>query len=165
MHAVYEARNVICANIKRDDAISRRFIQYLAMQTNAVCLLVRDAKTSRILIEPLRDQQWLRREKLGLGRAVKKDWTVIQKIGEEFWKEVDSQRKWHFGFTDYYDIYVWDFEPGQPFGRLHSIVQEVSDFRMPLKNLRSSQARGMSHANLRIATSIKDRLRLLSATQ
>lgn len=38
-HAICEARNGICAHIKRDDASSRRFIQYLSMQsTSWFCL-------------------------------------------------------------------------------------------------------------------------------
>ena len=96
------------------------------MQTNYLCLLVREAKTSRIIVQPPESELWLRREKFGLGRAVKKDWNIIQKVGPEFFKEVDSQRKWHFGFSDYYDIYLWDLRLGTSSLRLHSMIQEVN---------------------------------------
>jgi hypothetical protein len=68
-HAVLEARNFICGHIKRDDPVSRRLIQYLAMQSHLIVLLVRDAESGRLLVKPDEDQRWLPREKSGLGRA------------------------------------------------------------------------------------------------
>ena len=124
-HAMFEARNFICAHIKRNDAVSRRFIQYLAMQTNTLCLLVRDAKTAHILVKPPEEELWLLREKAGVGRAVKTTWNIVRKVGPEFFKEMDNHRKWHFGFTDYYDVYVWDLEAGNPYSHLYGQVQEV----------------------------------------
>src|SRR4051794_26729944 len=125
-HAVFEARNFICAHIKRDDPASRRLIQYLSMQTHQVLLLVRDAETGRILIKPPEEERWLYRKKVGLGRASKNEWTVIKKIGPEFFDEMDKWRSWNFSFQEYYDIYVWDQESGLSFPSLYNIVQEVS---------------------------------------
>ena len=96
------------------------------MQTNTLCLLVRDAKTACILVQPPEKELWLRREKFGLGRAIKKEWNIVQKVGADFFREAEEQRKWHSGFTDYYDVYVWDLEPGKGYWNLHTAIQEVS---------------------------------------
>lgn len=58
-HQIFEMRNVICGHIKRDDPISRRFIQYLSMETWELRALVRDPKTGDILIKPPEDELWL----------------------------------------------------------------------------------------------------------
>ena len=47
-HQVVEMRNFLCGNIKRDDPVSRRFIQYLSMETWEIRALVRDRKTGRV---------------------------------------------------------------------------------------------------------------------
>ena len=106
--------------------MSRRFIQYLAMQTNNLCLLVRDAKTSRIIVKPPREQLWLIRAKAGIGRASKNTWTVLEEVGPSFFEKIDRYRRWHFGFTSYYDIYIWDLEAGKPYPHLYNVVKEVS---------------------------------------
>ncbi|MCJ1357231.1 MAG: hypothetical protein MMC33_007227 [Icmadophila ericetorum] len=59
MHALYKAHNIVCAHIQRSSAISRRFIQYLAMKTADCCLLVRDVKTGKIVVQPPENQLWL----------------------------------------------------------------------------------------------------------
>jgi hypothetical protein len=51
-HEFVELRNFTCAHIKRDDPVSRRFIQYLSNETWDLRALVRDRKTGRILIQP-----------------------------------------------------------------------------------------------------------------
>lgn len=35
-------------------------------------------------------------------------------------------RSWKFSFKEYYDFYVWDLEPGEPFPALYNCVQEAS---------------------------------------
>lgn len=55
-HAVAEYRNVICGHIKRNDPVSRRFVQYINFQAGEVCILVRDAKTGRIVVQPPRER-------------------------------------------------------------------------------------------------------------
>ena len=78
-HAVTEYRNIMCCHIKRNDPASRRFCQYLSMQSSRVVVLIRDAKTGKILVKPPEkpeNQTWLVRTKCGLGRASKKEWNV-----------------------------------------------------------------------------------------
>ena len=86
-HVIIEVRNFMCANIKRNDPATRRFLQYLAMQTSKVLVLVRDAKTGRILTSPPDDELWLTREKSGIGRASKNEWTVGTSVGKKFFEK------------------------------------------------------------------------------
>lgn len=132
-HAHFEARNFICAHIKRDDQVSRRLVQYLAMQTHQVLVLVRDAESGKLLITPPEDERWLYRQKSGLGRAVKNEWNVIRSIGPQFFEEMDRYREWHFSFNEYYDVYVWDVAPGECFAHLYNLVQNVRI--LPLSHL------------------------------
>ena len=125
-HASLQSRNYIAAHIKRDDQASRRFIRYLSMQTYRVMVLVRDGKTGRVLTSPPKDQLWLLREKSGFGRAIKKSWNVLREVGGEFFDELDENRKWTFSFNDYYDIVVWDNEPGEIYANVYNVVCEVS---------------------------------------
>jgi hypothetical protein len=124
-HAMFEARNFMCAHIKRDDQASRRLVQYLSMQSYRILVLVRDAETGNLLIKPPEDQRWLFREKSGFGRAAKSDWNIIKSIGPEFFEEMERYRNWNFSFKEYYDVYVWDLEPGEPFPVLYNAVLEV----------------------------------------
>ncbi|KAF7909232.1 hypothetical protein EAE99_011447 [Botrytis elliptica] len=124
-HAIFQARNVICANIKRNDPSSRRFIQYLSMQSHRLVLLVRDAESGKLLVKPPEEERWLWREKSGLGRAVKNVWNVMKRIGPEFFEEMDRHREWNFSFNDYYDVYVWDLEPGESLAPLYNTVQQM----------------------------------------
>nr|ATA58189.1 mfs allantoate [Neofusicoccum kwambonambiense] len=122
-HQIIDARNFICACLKRNDPVSRRFIQYLVMQTNAVLTLVRDVKTGNILTKPPEFELWLIREKSGLGRASRNDWNIIKEVGPEFFEDMDRQRQWHFGFKEYYDVIIWDLEAGCHFSHLYNTVQ------------------------------------------
>ena len=72
---------------------------------------MRDAKTGKILHSPPPDERWLKREKSGLGRASKNEWDVIASVGEEFFELMERNRDWYFGFSEYYDVYIWDLEP------------------------------------------------------
>lgn len=96
------------------------------MQTHRVLLLVRDGKTGRILVSPLEDELWLVRQKAGLGRAIKHEWNVQKKVGTMFFEEMETSRKWSLGFKDYFDIIVWDLEPGDFFANVYQTVTEVS---------------------------------------
>lgn len=125
-HAVVESRNFICAHLKRNDATSRRFIQYVAMRTHELVMFVRDVKTGNVLVQPPREQLWLLRRKAGIGRAVKNDeWEICKKVGPEFQEEMDSYREWHLDFKEYYDIVIWDLEPGRHFAQLYNAVQST----------------------------------------
>src|SRR5579859_2531420 len=103
-HAMLETRSFVCAHIKRNDPTSRRLVQYLSMQTSCLVLLVRDGKTGSILVKPPEEETWLVREKTGLGRAARNEWNVIQKVGTQFFEDMDRHREWHFGFKE-----VWQW--------------------------------------------------------
>lgn len=126
-HAMLEARNFIAAHVKRNDQASRRLIRYLSMQTHRVLLLVRDAKTGRILISPPTDELWLIRQKSGIGRAVKHEWNVQKKVGPSLFEELEANRRWSLGFNEYFDIIVWDLDPGERFTNVYQTVTEVSE--------------------------------------
>ena len=128
-HQIVESRNFVCAHVNRRDPQVRRFLQLLSMQSNKVSLLVRDAKTGTILLKPSTKGDagtWLIRTKAGLGRASKNKWEIQSSVDEKFFEHIDSLRKWHFSFSDYYDICIWDLESGLPFGALHSTVNQAS---------------------------------------
>lgn len=124
-HAIREARNFVCAHVKRNDASSRRFIQYLLMQTYRLFILVRDAKTGEVLSQPPQEDLWLVREKSGIGRAVKNEWTISKQVGPDLFQEIDDNRQWHFGFKEYYDLYLWDNEAGEDGSQLYCAIQNV----------------------------------------
>ena len=126
-HAILEARNFVCAHVKRNDPASRRFIQYLSMQTNRMLILVRDAKTGRIILNPPEEDLWLLREKSEIGRAAKNEWNVIKKVGTDFFKEMDDHRRWHFGFVEHYDLYIWDNAAGEDYVDLYNAIQAVGE--------------------------------------
>ncbi|KAL8868386.1 MAG: hypothetical protein Q9198_008195 [Flavoplaca austrocitrina] len=86
-HAIAESRNFMCLNIRRNDPVTRRYLQYLTMLASKVVLLVRGAKTSKILRSPPKEQLWLYREKAGLGRASKNEWIVRSEVGEELFEK------------------------------------------------------------------------------
>lgn len=86
-HGIMEARNFMCANIKRNDPATRRFLQYLTMESTRLVVLIRDAKTSKILSSPPSEELWLSREKAGLGRASKNDWTIRAEVGQKFFEK------------------------------------------------------------------------------
>lgn len=128
-HSIIEMRNFICGHIKRDDAVSRRFIQYLSMETWELRALVRDRKSGKILISPPEDELWILRQKSGWGRAARNEFDVIGEIGPTFFEQMDRSRKWHFGFPEVYDVYVWDSSPGRSFFILQRKLEEVSSNR------------------------------------
>lgn len=124
-HSIMEMRNFICGHIKRDDPVSRRFIQYLSMETWELRALVRDRKTGRILIQPPREELWLLREKSGWGRATRNEFDVIGEVGPAFFEQMESVAKFHFGFQEYYDVYIWDSDPGRSYFILQRKLEEV----------------------------------------
>ena len=125
-HSVSEYRNFICAHMKRDDEVSRRTVQCLSMQSHRLLVLVRDAETGKLLVTPPEEERWLMRVKSGIGRATKNtDWTVQKSIGPAFFEEVDVKRKWNFSFKEYFDVYIWDLEPGLSFPSLYNALHEV----------------------------------------
>jgi hypothetical protein len=89
-HEIVEMRNFICGHIKRDDPVSRRFIQYLSNETWELRALVRDCKTGRILIQPPAEELWLLREKSGWGRAARNEFNIITEVGPAFFEQMVS---------------------------------------------------------------------------
>ncbi|KAF2136281.1 uncharacterized protein K452DRAFT_322524 [Aplosporella prunicola CBS 121167] len=122
-HKMFETRNFICANLKRNDPVSRRVIQYMALEASSMVLLVRDGKTGEFMVRPPESELWLMREKSGIGRATRNTWNVIKSVGPEFFEEMEKHRNWHFGFKDYYDVVIWDTEPGNHFSCLYNSIQ------------------------------------------
>jgi hypothetical protein len=96
------------------------------MMSNEVLVLARDGKTGKILLQPHKDQRWLKRGKSGIGRAAKNKWTILQSVGPRFFEEMDAKRTWSLSFDDYYDVYVWALEAGENFQILCSAVHDVS---------------------------------------
>jgi hypothetical protein len=105
-----QVRNFMAAHLKRSDPVSRRLIQYLAMQAQDLLLLVRDGKTGRFLIRPHDEECWLARNSSILEGIDddEPDWRVTKSVGEDLLAHSAGKnvRDWQFGFTDYDDIIV-----------------------------------------------------------
>jgi hypothetical protein len=130
---VCECRNVICAHLKRNDPVSRRFIQYASMQRGEVLILVIDGKTGKVVVAPDKDERWLTRVVPGKMAPLPGEtgpgfvpWKNISEVGPEFFARVDHHRKWRFGFDAYYEVYMWDFAPGEDPQNLYQLISEVS---------------------------------------
>jgi hypothetical protein len=122
-HTVIENRNFVCAHMRRGDPITRRFLQYMALETAKALLCVRDAKTGRIITKPDESELWLMRTKSGIGRASRNsNWKVFKDVGPDFFQEVEDRRNWRLGFDDYYDVYIWDRSPNRNFLPLRNII-------------------------------------------
>jgi hypothetical protein len=137
-HYVAECKNMICGYMKRNDAVSRRFIQYLVMNPRGALILVRDGRTGKIITRPPEEHLWVARRKSGLGRANKHGWVESKQVGGAFFAEMDGKKKWEFAFDDYYEVFIWDLETGTPFGYLYDYILSVSsDFAqlLPLTTL------------------------------
>ncbi|CAG1962744.1 unnamed protein product [Fusarium graminearum] len=124
-HDMIEARNILVGSMKRNDPVTRRFLQYLLMRAGEVLVMVRDGKTGRVITAPPKEHLWTYRKKAGLGRAARNEWENILEMGPEFMKLTDQLREWRFGFNDFYDVYIWDLKPGQ---------DEVEIFNKDLRN-------------------------------
>ncbi|ORX96430.1 hypothetical protein BCR34DRAFT_180679 [Clohesyomyces aquaticus] len=55
----------------------------------------------------------LLREKSAWGRASRNEYENVSEVGLAFFEKMDLIRKWHFGFEEYYDVIVWDANPGR----------------------------------------------------
>ncbi|KAK4944844.1 hypothetical protein LTR10_015763 [Elasticomyces elasticus] len=125
VHASIEVRNWICAQMKRNDPVSRRFIQYASMRALEIMILVRDGKTGRIIVQPPEKELWLERRRGGYGRSNRAEWDTIKYVGPEFFEEMEKYRSFSLGFDDYYEIYIWSSSPGGQWQELHSYVLKV----------------------------------------
>ncbi|KAG6360935.1 hypothetical protein INS49_012003 [Diaporthe citri] len=108
----------------RGDPVTNRFIDYCIMQTGNLQILVRDGKTGQTLYAPQGENgRWIHRVKSGLGRASKNEFEVLQAVDRKLLLELDRQRKWRFNFDSHYELYIWDFVPGEnPMELFHYLV-------------------------------------------
>lgn len=120
-------------HMKRNDPVTRRFLQYLRMRTGELLLMVRDGKTGRVITAPPEEQLWTYRVKQGIGRASKNDWTNILNVGPDYFAMTDALREWRFSFNDYYDVFIWDFAPGQSAMETYNVVIQVCFIKMSLE--------------------------------
>ncbi|KAJ8133201.1 hypothetical protein O1611_g414 [Lasiodiplodia mahajangana] len=124
-HDFVEARNIMVGHMKRDDSVTRRFLQYCSMRTSEVLLAVRDGRTGKIVTAPRKeDALWTLRSKRGIGRASKNEWDIELEIGQDYFDFVDQYRNWHLGFDDYYEVWIWHFVPGQSGTLLYNVIVE-----------------------------------------
>lgn len=130
-HDIIESRNTIVGHMKRNDPVTRRFIQYLLMRTGELLVMVRDGKTGRVITAPPEEHLWTYRKKQGLGRASKNEWQTCLEMGHDYCALTDILREWHFGFDDYYDVFIWDFVPGQSAIDTYNIVVTVRSLLNP----------------------------------
>ncbi|KAI1745252.1 hypothetical protein F4680DRAFT_401566 [Xylaria scruposa] len=125
-HDFVEARNIIVGHMKRNDSVTRRFLQYCTMRTGELLVCVRDGRTGKIITAPRgEDALWTLRSKRGIGRATKNEWDVELEIGPDYFDFVEEYRNWHLGFDDYYEVWIWHFVPGQSGNLLYNTIVEA----------------------------------------
>ncbi|KAK8072268.1 MFS allantoate transporter [Apiospora saccharicola] len=125
-HSMVETRNVIVGHMKRNDSVTRRFIQYCILRAGELLIMVRDGKTGDVITSPNPDQLWTWREKHGVGRANKSEWTNILEVGPDYFFKVDMLRDFYLDFDDYYEVWIWDFVPGErPVILYNTIVEDL----------------------------------------
>lgn len=113
--------------MKRGDPVTNRFIDYCIMQTGNLQILVRDGKTGQTLYAPQgENSRWIHRVKSGLGRASKNEFEVVQAVDRKLLLELDRQREWRFNFDSHYELYIWDFVPGEGPMELFNYLLDVS---------------------------------------
>lgn len=110
--------------MKRGDPVTNRFIDYCIMQAGSLQILVRDGKTKQILYAPTEENtRWIHRVKSGFGRASKNEFEVMQAVDSRMLQTVDRLRPWEFSFDAHYEIYIWDFVPGEsPMQLFHDLI-------------------------------------------
>ena len=118
-------------------------------------LLVRDAKTGKILYEPPLDPDgesstWLIRHKAGLGRASKNEWKIVSEVGPEFFETAEKHRQWHFEFNDHYNAYIWDLVPGDHFSNLYDKVHMVYALQLRTVKSKANIRRHLSNHNVAV---------------
>ena len=122
-----QCKNFVAANIKRNDPVSRRFIQYLCMQRSHVTMMVRDAKSGSVLVKPESEYIWLDRHKAGYDCFGDPEWDDGLSVNEELLTTFSTRRvrEWQFGFTDYYEVICWDVVPNRSFSTLHATILDA----------------------------------------
>lgn len=134
---VVEARNFICAHMKRNDPISRRFIQYALMRPGEHFILVRDGKTGRIGVAPEDYNRWIVRSRSGVGvrpgegygRHGNDGWDLELEVDAMSFELTGMQCQWKFSFSANHEIYIWDFAPGNSLGKMYKYIKEAHRIR------------------------------------
>lgn len=122
-----EVRSFLAGSVKRNDQASRGLIKYLSMLTHRVFVLVRDAIDGRILIQPPHGERWLMRRGLEtMSSLADQEWVVEKQVDGSFFEELERSRKWTVGFSEHFDIIVWDRKAGLPGVHVNFTVLEVS---------------------------------------
>ncbi|KAK4167641.1 hypothetical protein QBC43DRAFT_311164 [Cladorrhinum sp. PSN259] len=144
---VVEARNFLCAHMKRNDPVTRRFIQYALMRPGEYLILVRDGKTGRIIVAPDERHRWIARSRAGVGakaghpsREDDDGWNTEFEVDSYFFELAEEQRSWDFSFTAYYEIYIWDFVPGTSPQKLYQFIKECLDKAYRIRGNRGKYA-------------------------
>ncbi|KAL7931850.1 hypothetical protein V8C35DRAFT_308732 [Trichoderma chlorosporum] len=156
-HDIIQTRNIIVGHMKRRDPVTRRFLQYLTMRTGELLLLVRDGKTGRVITAPPDEHLWTYRRKQGIGRASKNEWQNVLEVGIDYFDMTDKLREWRFGFDDYYDVFIWDFVPGETPLRMYNVV--ISELRNAWRITQPPDMYLHMEPLLRILTREKDTMR------
>lgn len=87
--------------------------------------MVRDGKTGKVITAPEPEHLWTWREKHGLGRSSKSEWTNRLEVGPLYFLKVELLRKFYLNFDDYYEVWLWDFVPGATPFKIYSVIVEV----------------------------------------
>ena len=73
--------------------------------------------------------------------------------------KVESIRQWNFGFNEYYDVYIWSLEAGQPWAYMYNLIQGVRNPESAHSHLFVNAARCFSKhiasARSRICTTLR----------
>jgi hypothetical protein len=126
---ITETRNVVAAYMKRNDPITRRFIQYALMRTNEFFILVRDDRNDRIVVAPEERHRWIWRERRGTadtGYDGNEGWDNLIEAGPDLFTAAQSGSQLQFSFKNYYEVYIWDFKPGENPLDLYHHIHDVS---------------------------------------
>ncbi|RFU76443.1 mfs allantoate [Trichoderma arundinaceum] len=156
-HDIIETRNIIAGHMKRSDPVTRRFLQYLVMRTGELLVLVRDGKTGRVITAPPEEHLWTYRRKQGIGRASKNEWHNVLEVGPDYFEMTDTLREWHFGFHDYYDVFIWDFVPDQSPMEMYNVV--ITELRTAWRITQPQDVYAHMEPLLRTLTREKDTMR------
>jgi hypothetical protein len=100
------------------------------MRPSEQMILVRDGIDGRIIVAPDQKDRWIVRSRRGVtavGRNTHDDnWDIEHEVGPLFFDTARASRKWHFGFSSYYEVYMWDFVPGKKPIHMYHSIREVS---------------------------------------
>jgi hypothetical protein len=93
------------------------------------------------VVAPDEDERWLVRAIPGYMAPLPGEktlepapWRNVTEVGPEFFDEAEENQTWQFGFDSYYEVYMWDFAPGEDGEKLYRLISEVSPLcRTPYK--------------------------------